>query len=313
MITTAVLYIILYAAAALFVIACVVRAIRYARLPIHLRWELYPVPHEPKKRAEHGGSYFEEVNWWTHARKSNLAGDVGFMLSEILFLKGLWEYRRKMWFRSYPFHLGLYFLIGSVGMLLSSALISLAVPAPEGRGLGELLRYASAGLGLAGTALTMVGAGALLVARVTDPELKPYTTPGDIFNLTFFLVTLGTLMAGYLLRPEKSPGALAFARGLLTFDTSVAPSGLFEASLVMGALLTAYIPMTHMAHFIAKYFTYHAVRWDDEPNRVASGMEKRLTAYLNYRPTWAAAHLGANGRATWSEIATTNPAQGGKK
>ena len=58
MVTTILLYSILYLAALVFLTACVVRAIGYARLPLHLRWELYPVPHEEKKRAEHGGAYF---------------------------------------------------------------------------------------------------------------------------------------------------------------------------------------------------------------------------------------------------------------
>ena len=35
------------------------RAIKYASMPMHLRWELYPVPHEGKD-----GSYFEELEWW---------------------------------------------------------------------------------------------------------------------------------------------------------------------------------------------------------------------------------------------------------
>lgn len=313
MISTAILFVILYAGAAVFAAACFIRAIRYARLPVHLRWELYPVPHEEKKRARYGGSYFETTDWWTRPREESLAGDLGYMLSEILFLKALWEFRRKMWYRSYPFHLGLYLLIGSLALLFLAALASFFVPGLRESVIGIVLHFAYGALGIAGAVLTLWGAAALLVSRLRDPELKPYTTAGDIFNLAFFLGTVGLLAAGYFLRPDKAHGMLALARSLLTFDTSFAPSRLLELGLVLGALLAAYIPMTHMAHFIAKYFTYHAVRWDDEPNRVSSDMERTLTAYLTYRPTWSAAHMGANGRKTWAEIATTNPAQGGKK
>jgi hypothetical protein len=42
---TLVLYCLLYAGGILFLAGCVVRAARYAREPIHLRWEIYPVPH----------------------------------------------------------------------------------------------------------------------------------------------------------------------------------------------------------------------------------------------------------------------------
>ncbi|HET7841977.1 MAG TPA: respiratory nitrate reductase subunit gamma [Terriglobia bacterium] len=313
MISTPILFFILHAGGAVFVIACAVRAIRYARLPLHLRWELYPVPHEERKRAAYGGSYFEESDWWTKPQKPHHGGDLAFMIAEILFLKGLWEFKRKMWYRSYPFHLGLYLLIGSMALLLSTAAVSVFVPSLPESGMGTALYCAYTIAGASGAVLALWGAAALLIFRVTDRELRPYTTPGDIFNLSFFLVTMGFLMAGYIFRPEQAPGALAVARSVLTFDTRFSAPAVLEIGMVLGALLAAYIPMTHMAHFIAKYFTYHSIRWDDEPNRVASGLEKRLAAYLTYRPTWAAAHVGGNGVKTWGEIATTNPAQGGRK
>ncbi len=313
MIPTPVLYFALYAAAAVFVIACAVRAVRYARLPIHLRWELYPVPHEERKRAAYGGSYFEKTDWWSKPQEPNHSGDLGFMVSEILFLKGLWEFKRKMWYRSYPFHLGLYLLIASTTVLFFAAAVSVFVPSLPKSGIGTVLYLAYVIPGASGAFLTLWGAAALLIFRITDRELKTYTAPGDIFNLSFFLLTMGLLSAGYFLRPEHFPGALALARSILTFDTQVPLPRTLAAGLLLGALLVAYIPMTHMAHFIAKYFTYHWIRWDDAPNRVASGLEKKLAAYLTYRPTWAAAHVGGDGIKTWGEIATTNPAQGGKK
>ena len=42
-----------------FAAASAARAVRYARSPIHLRWEVYPVPHEAHDRAGHGGSSYE--------------------------------------------------------------------------------------------------------------------------------------------------------------------------------------------------------------------------------------------------------------
>jgi nitrate reductase gamma subunit len=61
MIMTALLFLICYLAAVVFVVACLVRIAIYARAPIHLRWELYPVPHEDPARVAYGGSRFEEV------------------------------------------------------------------------------------------------------------------------------------------------------------------------------------------------------------------------------------------------------------
>ena len=46
--------ILIYFSALFFIVAVVVRALHYARTPVHLRWELYPVAHE-KGRAHYGG------------------------------------------------------------------------------------------------------------------------------------------------------------------------------------------------------------------------------------------------------------------
>jgi hypothetical protein len=71
--------------------------------------------------------------------------------------------------------------------------------------------------------------------------------------------------------------------------------------------------MTHMAHFIAKWFTYHAVRWDDRPNVPGGKLEHRIAACLAMRPTWAAPHIAADGTKTWGQLAAANPAGGKKK
>ncbi len=45
-------------ALAAFAVGCTYKALRFAAMPLHLRWELYPVAHE-KGRASYGGSYIE--------------------------------------------------------------------------------------------------------------------------------------------------------------------------------------------------------------------------------------------------------------
>jgi len=70
-----VLLVLSYVSVAVFVAAVVCRAAKISRLPIHLRWELYPVAHE-KGRASYGGSYLEESDWWTKPRESSLVGEL---------------------------------------------------------------------------------------------------------------------------------------------------------------------------------------------------------------------------------------------
>jgi nitrate reductase gamma subunit len=164
--------------------------------------------------------------------------------------------------------------------------------------------------GAAGTLLAFLGATGLLIRRVTDRNLRNYTAPGDVFNLLFFIVTLAVLSAGYLTAGQSIE---AITRAVLTLDTSLQIPGLFAAGLIFGSLLVAYIPLTHMSHFIAKYFLYHSIRWDDTPNEAGGKIGEQIAEYLAYRPTWSAAHVGADGVKTWVDVATANPAQGAKK
>lgn len=277
---TTLLYILLYAGGIVFLAGCVVRAVRYARQPIHLRWEIYPVPR-------------------------GRSGELKIMLPEIFLLKGLWEFNRPMWYRSYPFHLGLYLLIVTAAISAGGALLPAAA--------GVALHPVAVGLGNIGAVLCLLGAVALFVRRANNAELKRYSTPGDYCNLIFFIATMALLLAGYWLRPAGAAGPSAILRGALRFDAALRVPALFGAGVACGMLLLAYIPMTHMAHFIAKYFTYHQVRWDERANVAGGTIQKQMAEYLMYRPTWAAPHVQANGERSWVDVATTNPAQGGSR
>lgn len=266
----------LYLAILLFLAGCAVRAVRYARQPLHLRWELYPVPH--------GNS-----------------GELKVMVPEILFLKGLWEFNRPMWCVSYPFHLGLYLLTAGTVLLGCSAVGPAAWLAGVHR--------AAVGCGTAGAVLTVAGSIGLLVRRLAVRGLRQYSSAGDYLNLAWFAATGALLLAGVRRRPAGSPGPLAILRGAAAFDTSLKLPPVLAAGIIAGAGLLAYIPMTHMAHFIAKYFTWHQVRWDERANVAGGSIGKRMAEYLMYRPTWQAPHIGAGDR-TWAEIATSRPGAG---
>jgi len=310
---TILLYLTIYASASVFACACLFRAVRYARIPIHLRWELYPVPHEEPERVKHGGSYFETGDWWKAPRRFSLAGELRFMIPEMLFLKGLWEFNRKLWYRSFVFHFGLYLLIATLGIAVVGALFYLLAPTWMAAGWVGLFQISCKITGAAGSLLAVVGSLALAHHRLRDPGLRIYTTAGDLLNLAFFSIALLVLSAGYLARGPSAPDLLAFARGLITFDPNLEVPVPFASGLLLAALLVAYVPLTHMSHFIAKFFTYHSIRWDDAPNRRGGKLEAKIAEYLTYRPTWSAAHLAADGRKTWAEVAAHNPAQEGRK
>ena len=304
---TTVVYVVLCLSAAVFAAATAVRAVRYARAPLHLRWEIYPVPHEPAERAAHGGSYFEQSAWWTRPAPTNHLGTLKALTAEIVFLKALREFNAPLWWRSFPFHFGLYLLITTVALVLVAAAGTLAVPALMTGWPGLALRACYRAAGMAGLILAPLGAAGLLHRRLTDPDLRRATVPGDIVNLVFFVVALVLLGVGYAVRPDGAPSPVTLAIGLLSWDTSLRLPGLLAAGLLVSALLAAYIPFTHMSHFVGKYFTYHAVRWDDAVARRGGSIEKTMAAYLAYRPTWAAPHVTADGSRTWADIAASVP------
>lgn len=291
---TVAVYLSLYAGLLLFAGGSVWRAWRYARLPLHLRWELYPVPHEEPRRARYGGSYFEEQEWWRKKRRGYLFGEWLAIAEEILLLKSLRESNRPLWMPSFLFHFGIY---------LEFAALALAV-------LSELTQRAAtvaAEATLAGAFLTLAGATLLLIRRVTERALRNSTAPADFFNLLFFLAAFGTLAGGYLFRGPGSASLAGIAHGALRFDRGVHIGEGFGIGLMLVSALAAYIPFTHMVHYVAKYFTWHAVRWDDRRSEPGSQIEMEACHWLNAAPTWAAPHVEADGKRTWEKIAAGAP------
>jgi nitrate reductase gamma subunit len=273
-----------------FVMCCVWRALKYARAPVHLRWDLYPVAHEPGR--DHGGSYLEKKDWWDHPRKKSHWGEISAMAGEILLLKGVWENNRKLWWGSLPFHWGLYVLVLTT---LGLVIVGLGVaPGP----LLTLLAW----LGLVGGTLTSVGALVLLAIRYTDGMFRPYTTTLDRLNL-LLLVVLGGLSAAVAVMPAgMSKAGAAVGQILRLRAPELTP--LLGIQMAVSALFLFYMPFTRMVHFFSKYFTYHQVRWDDRPVKAGSRLDRQLNEARNFGVAWSARHVGSG---TWVDVVTTIP------
>jgi hypothetical protein len=96
-----------------------------------------------------------------------------------------------------------------------------------------------------------------------------------------------------------------FVRDLITLDPNPTVAFPLSLHLVISLLFLLYLPLTDMIHFIAKYFTYHAVRWDDRPQN--EPMERELRGLLTQPVTWSASHVGADGPKNWVDIASAEP------
>jgi nitrate reductase gamma subunit len=305
------LYILSYLCFIVFVTAAALRVYRQVVLPVHLRWELYPVKHEAGEKAAYGGSYMEEPNWWKKAREKSLGNELKFMIPEILFLRGLRQENPSLWKVSFPFHFGLYLSIGTFILLFIGAwAMILGVPVVPGKGtITSLLYYGTILAGFLGLILGAGGSAALFARRLRDPALRNYSGIADYFNLICFLVFFSVSLLAWLLNDPSFDGARAYTYGLLTLGSQ--PQGEIPARSILGgvavvlaSLVVAYIPLTHMSHMFMKYFMYHSVRWEDEPNVKGSRVEAAILQNLGLKPTWAAYHIGTDGKKTWGEIAS---------
>ena len=140
-------FMIAYSAVAIFVVAVVLRFLMWSRMPMHLRWELYPVAHEGAK-ASYGGSYLEESEWWKRPRHFSLAGELGAMVPEILFLVALKEHNPKLWTRSFPFHFGLYLVAACTALMGVAGVLGAVLPGVMAGPVGGRGPRVDPGLGL---------------------------------------------------------------------------------------------------------------------------------------------------------------------
>jgi nitrate reductase gamma subunit len=308
---TTLVYVIAYVGIVFFLITVAARFVFWSKMPMHLRWELYPVAHEGGGRAAYGGSYLEESDWWTKKREVSLFGELKVMVPEILFLVALREHNRKLWMWSFPFHFGLYLVAATTILLLvggvAGALLPASVNVPLDNAIGALAPF----LGGAGLILGITGAVGLF-ARRRGRALRDYTAPADLFNLVLFIVVFGVALTTFVAYDRDFSLVSAFVANLATFN--LAPmtvdgtaAMMLLLSVVLLSLLTAYIPTTHMSHFVGKYFAYHSIRWKDDPN-LQGGKEEKVIEELLHRPiSWSAPHIGGDGKKTWLDAATEEP------
>lgn len=287
-----------YLSLGIFVVGLVYRGLKIRNMPLHLRWELAPVPHE-KGKAQYGGSYFEEYEWWTKSREKSLVNEMWYMFQEIVLLKGVWEHKRTLWFFSFPFHFGgLYLPATMAGLAIAGTLLQIA--GVELPGLHPALQALAA----VGYVLGTIGVLGLLFRRLTDAEIKPFTTVAALFNLLFLLAVFGSGAYCVFATPDFSAVVMNFVKALLVAQTGISLPGSFALHLILGMLFLIYLPFTYMMHFVAKYFTYHEVRWNDQPMVNGSRMEKEVQELLGQPVSWAAQHINGEGKKNWVDIAT---------
>ncbi len=294
----------LYFSVAVLVFGTIAKAIKIIRMPVHLRWDLYPIPHE-KGKDQYGGSYYEETEWWTKPAGHSFFNTAREMGKEIFAIQTLYRNNRSMWYFSFPFHLGLYLLIAFAGMLFLGAVLQelgMEIAAASANPIGKGMYALTLLCGIAGWILGTFGALGLLLSRTFKGELRRYSAPSDYFNLLLLLALFTSGIFAWLSADRSFSILRDFAQQLMFFQ----PVGNLPAAVMVQLILTSvffiYLPITHMTHFIGKYFTYHKVRWQDEPTRRGSQTEGDILEALKEKISWPAPHI-QTGR-TWADAAS---------
>ena len=285
---------ILYAALTLLLAGSLYRVVRVSVVPVHLRWDLYPIPHGPSHRTRYGGSRFEESDWWTRSMEISRMGEFRIILAEVFLLRSVWRHNRPLWAWSWLMHAGLYLMIAAALLAFAGVLAApRALPGLHAALFALSWAFASSGL---------AGACGLLLCRVTSPLLRRSTSPAGWFHLSLLTLLFGSALVTMTTAPEPVSSVQALALALVRASPAPALSAQVTAHLCVLAFFIAYFPFTHMTHAYMKYFTFHAVRWDDGVRQAGpSGVGPKRS--LGRIVGWAAPHIRRGGEKTWREIA----------
>jgi len=293
-----------YAALLAFITVVVIKIRKYAMAPMHLRWELYPVAHEVGHKS--GGSYLEEPDWRTKPHRKSHIGELVFMAKEFLFFRGYYRRNRRIWYFVYPFHIAGYLFVVWIVVLLIGALATLAglpISAESASLWGQVIYYLTLVVGTTSFTIGTILSISLLIKRSVDKDLKTYTTPIDYFNLSFVLAIFASGLVAWLLSDPTFHIAREYMKSLIIFNSIPTMSPVIIAHIMIVCLFLIYMPFTRMTHALAKYFTFHRVRWEDEPNLREGKIEKKLEELLNQPVSWSASHIPSGKR--WTEVAAS--------
>jgi len=286
-----------FSAVGIFLILMLYRIIAIMRMPVHLRWELAPIPHE-KGKGKYGGSYLEKYEWWRKRQQRSRIAPIVYMAEEIFLLKGVWKNNRTLWPFSFALHTGIYLIIITLVFHLADALFIITGVSSS---ILNVFQNIAAVIAAVGYLLGSLGAIGLILKRTINTNLRLFST----FSTYFRLVLLGgVFISGAFARFYAVDFAAEmglFVKKLITLDAGIAVTLPLAAYIIISLLFVIYLPLTDMAHFITKYFTYHAVRWNDTPQD--DKMQAKLHAMMAQPISWSGAHVKADGRKDWADTA----------
>ena len=287
------------------IVAYTVKVIKYFRMPLHLRWELYPVPHE--KGSKYGGSYMEEPEWWTKKQHKSGIKNIIDMLKRYLFFGEYFRKVRGYWAGLYPWHTGFYLIVLFDGLTMVGGILlvttSMTISGSAG-GFGVVLYYLTLVVAVASFITGIIGSIVLLIKRLVDRDLRDYSSPINYFNYVFFLLVFVSGLVSWAFFDTTLSGYREFWAGIFSYKYA-AVDPVTYAHIMLFSLFLIYLPFTRSTHYITKMLAFFSVRWDDRPNVRGSKIEGKVKKLLDQPVTWSAAHIQSG--STWGEIAKGMP------
>jgi nitrate reductase gamma subunit len=278
-----------------------VKAIKIARMPVHLRWELYPGIYNQKNMGN--SAYPESEREWQKRHAKTLRNGINQLLKENFKFSDYFKTNWTYWLALYPWHIGFIFIIAFHIMCFFGALALIAgipVSADSSHIIGQIFYYVILVFGATSFITGVFGSIGLLIKRLIDRNLRIFAAPQNYFNYIFTLVVFFSGLYSWIFTDPTLSQYREFWKGLLMLNpVSVEPAT--AAHIIFFALFLIYLPFTRSMHYITKFFSFIWIRWDDRPGYAGSKIEKDVTGLLCGRVTWSAPHIKSG--KTWAEIA----------
>jgi nitrate reductase gamma subunit len=283
------------------------KAIQYAKMPLHLRWDLYSIIHENGRG--HMGSYYEDVQRWTRPHRKRFVKSILFLLKDNFYLGEYFRQNRGYWCVLFPWHIGFLLIIAFNALCFFAALtmvLGLSVSPESPNLLGGILYYSTLFAGVGSFITGSFGSIGMILKRLSSRELRAYASPINYFNYLFLLALfMSGFCAWYLVDPMFSEYR-EFWKGLITLnprDVQLA----WAIHIVLFALVKLYLPFTRSMHYVARFFAFLWIQWDDRPNLRGSKIEKNVQKSLNQPISWSAPHIQSGQKWTDLALETTLP------
>ncbi len=280
------------------------KIVKWMKMPMHIRWDLYPVIHEEQYR--YGGSYYEKQEWWTRSRPKNTGRSLWYSLKDNFYMGEYFKRNRLYWLFLLPWHLGFIFIIGFHILCFFAAIAmvgGITVSAVSPQVAGRIFYYillATGGIAFIGGTFGCIG---MPIIKLADRGLRTYAMPMNFFNYIFFLIVYASGLVSWLLFDPTLAEYRAYWVGLVTLTPpDLHPLTIFH--IILFDIFLIYLPFTRSTHYITRILAYFFIRWDDEPNLPGSRMEKQINSLLQQKLSWEGAHITKG--SSWAEAAASS-------